>query len=281
MSNADLWYVKLADGDVHRVTLDELDQAFQAGHIDEETMVLAARATQWTKLGALAGLDESPAVQVVVPRAAAGPAPYTPTPAPYLAAPTPCLPATNTVRPVSVDLSDVDVDFGAIPRPKASGKRVAVALLAVAILGCVGAVAARRPSWAGPYIARATSYLSRAGLYGSRWHPFGAAAQPPPPAVGEAVASPSPPGPLPVTAAAAITPPSSGGSPLSPQFTDQSNPEAKLTPQQKQKLVDADRDRAQKTKGRTRGSATHAGAKVKSTGFTTGGSKFDPLNSSI
>src|SRR5512135_929684 len=54
----ELWYVKLANGDVHRVTLDQLDGAFQAGHIDESTMVLAAGGSTWTKLGDLAGLDD-------------------------------------------------------------------------------------------------------------------------------------------------------------------------------------------------------------------------------
>ena len=56
--SGDSWYVKLSDGDVHRVTLDQLDEAFQAGHIDGNTMVLASGATQWTKLGALAGIDD-------------------------------------------------------------------------------------------------------------------------------------------------------------------------------------------------------------------------------
>ena len=57
----ELWYVKLANGDVHRVTIDQLDGAFQAGHIDESTMVLAAGASQWTKLGDIAGLDDESA----------------------------------------------------------------------------------------------------------------------------------------------------------------------------------------------------------------------------
>ena len=57
----ELWYVKLPNGDVHRVTIDQLDGAFQAGHIDESTMVLAAGASQWTKLGDIAGLDEESA----------------------------------------------------------------------------------------------------------------------------------------------------------------------------------------------------------------------------
>jgi GYF domain 2 len=284
MSNADLWYVKLAQGDVHRVTLDQLDQAFQAGHIDEETMVLAAGATQWTKLGQLAGLDEAPPVQVVAPRAAPAPMPCTPTPALYLAAPTPNVPGTHSFRPVSVDLSDVDTDFAAIPVRKASGTRWGLAVIAMAVLGSVGAVAVKRPPWASPYIARATSYVSRAGLGGRSFGSFGTAAQPPPAVANEAAAPPSPAPATPVVAAAeAIKLPPSGASPLSPQFTDQANPETKLTPEQKQKLLDADKDRAQKAKSRPRGSAAHgAGApKVKSTGFTTGGSKFDPLNSSI
>src|SRR6202012_4504040 len=57
-SSGELWYVKLADGDVHRVTLDQLDEAFQAGHIDGDTMVLEAGGSQWKKLGDLAGIDD-------------------------------------------------------------------------------------------------------------------------------------------------------------------------------------------------------------------------------
>jgi hypothetical protein len=64
-TSGDHWYVKLSDGDVHRVTLDQLDEAFQAGHIDGETMVLASGATQWTKLGALAGIDDAEEVEPI------------------------------------------------------------------------------------------------------------------------------------------------------------------------------------------------------------------------
>ncbi|MGD0525585.1 MAG: hypothetical protein ABSE49_10595 [Polyangiaceae bacterium] len=79
-----LWYVKTEDGDVHRVTLDQLDEAFQAGRIDENVMVLAAGAQKWAKLSDLAGLDEP----------ATAPAPSV-------------LP--NSLRPVSMDLS-LDLD---------------------------------------------------------------------------------------------------------------------------------------------------------------------------
>ncbi len=72
----ELWYVKLPNGDVHRVTIDQLDGAFQAGHIDESTMVLAAGASQWTKLGEIAGIDgESEATEPPAePEAQAAPA---------------------------------------------------------------------------------------------------------------------------------------------------------------------------------------------------------------
>src|SRR5258708_5359491 len=56
--SANGWYVQLADGDLHRVTLDQLDEAFQLGHIGVSTMVLAPGGSRWTKLGHLASIDE-------------------------------------------------------------------------------------------------------------------------------------------------------------------------------------------------------------------------------
>ncbi len=60
-SDESVWfYVKLDDGDVQRLTLEQLDTAFQAGFIDADTLVLASNQTQWAKLGRLAGLDDAP-----------------------------------------------------------------------------------------------------------------------------------------------------------------------------------------------------------------------------
>jgi len=87
-----LWYVKTDDGDVHRVTLDQLDEAFQAGRIDENVMVLGGDATRWTKLGQLAGLDE--------PQRAA--------------------PLASSLRPVSMDLS-LGVDENVFRRKSRKG----------------------------------------------------------------------------------------------------------------------------------------------------------------
>ncbi|HEY3822048.1 MAG TPA: hypothetical protein VGL81_33005 [Polyangiaceae bacterium] len=102
-----LWYVKTPDGDVHRVTLDQLDEAFQAGRIDENVMVLAAGAQKWAKLSALAGLDE-PATSPVVP---------------------------SSLRPVSMDLSlDLD-DENAFRKKSRKGLVIGVAAGILAVFG--------------------------------------------------------------------------------------------------------------------------------------------------
>jgi hypothetical protein len=108
-----LWYVKTADGDVHRVTLDQLDEAFQAGRIEETVMVLAPGATKWAKLGELAGLDEP-----------AKPAPVTP-----FAAVVP-----NSLRPVSMDLS-LDLDDNAFKKKSRKGVVVGTVIGILAIFG--------------------------------------------------------------------------------------------------------------------------------------------------
>lgn len=53
----DLWRVQLGTGEIRAMSLDALDEAFQAGIIDEGTPVLAPGATSWTKLADAAGLD--------------------------------------------------------------------------------------------------------------------------------------------------------------------------------------------------------------------------------
>jgi hypothetical protein len=53
----DLWRVQLGSGELRAMSLDALDDAFQAGTIDEGTPVLPPGATTWTKLGDAAGLE--------------------------------------------------------------------------------------------------------------------------------------------------------------------------------------------------------------------------------
>ena len=53
----DLWRVQLATGEVRVMSLDALDDAFQAGIITESSPVLPPGATAWTRLADAAGLD--------------------------------------------------------------------------------------------------------------------------------------------------------------------------------------------------------------------------------
>ena len=55
--STDLWRVQLATGEVRAMTLDALDDAFQANIITESTPVLPPGATAWTRLADAAGLD--------------------------------------------------------------------------------------------------------------------------------------------------------------------------------------------------------------------------------
>ena len=326
-NSGDSWYVKLADGDVHRVTLNQLDEAFQAGHIDAETMVLAAGESQWTKLGALAGIDEEdvpieaepsqgPTEDGYVPqlptrpgqRALPQPVSMPPAPAPMRTAlpapvavpqsayPSPmvaALPssdarpnfapstavATNgystrsvaglhtptSLRPVSVDSGDLDMEIGRMR--KGSGKRWVASVLAVGALASgLGYVAAQRPHWA-------QSLLIRAGWHGSSQTV--AASAPPPPAP-EAPAEPAPAPVAPPPAPPAAAPGSD--SPLNPHFTDR----ADHVDDSKARVADGAKDAKSKSRKGHGGGAAHApSSKSKSSAFTTTGSKYDPLNSSI
>lgn len=358
--SGDSWYVKLSDGDVHRVTLDQLDEAFQAGHIDGDTMVLASGATQWTKLGALAGIDDdgeieaeisAPAIPAqseprhvaspgyggraagtgpqtfgaaatmpanhgawpapsaplgTIPQAASAPAAGAPAFAPSFngARPTygvqspqirpmqlnsPGVPAgaapwsppltaaraplPNSLRPVSLDFEDVGSD--AFKLRRGSGKRWFAALLVLSVLGGAGFVAVRRPSWAQPYLNRIAFLRGSSESTAVATAPPVVPVVPPPapPATAVAPPTPEPVPPAPATAAAAGD--------LNPHFTDRTD---RLTDDQKLRLADADKQKSKGHKNRaTAGTSHHAGpaASKKPTTFTTGGNKFDPLNSSI
>ena len=218
-----LWYVKTDDGDVHRVTLDQLDEAFQAGRIDENVMVLAAGAQKWAKLSALAGLDE-------------------PAPAPMM---------PSSLRPVSMDLSlDLDVDENAFR--KKSRKGLVIGTVA-GILAVFGGILVMNRS----HVGSDTTPVAAAA----------AAPVAPPPVV---AASPAP--PMPLTTAAPVPTESSLN---------------KLNDDQKVKLAAADKALEVKSKSRKKsreaatGGKSHSSAKYKSQGFTTGGSKGDPLNATF
>lgn len=180
----------------------------------------------------------------------------------------PGAPLPNSLRPISMDFEDLGDE--ALKLRRGSGKRWVAAALVLTVLGAAGVVSVRRPSWAQPY-------LSRIGLRGPS-DSMAATSPPPPP-----VAPPLPPAPPPAVATPEPVPPTTapaaaaGDSPLSPHFTDRNTDDSKL------RAADTDKSKAKGHKARAAaGAARHAPApKGKPNGFTTGGSKYDPLNSSI
>ncbi len=249
MPDADLWYVMLADGDVHRVTLDQLDEAFQAGHIDQETLVLAEGARHWTQLGKLAGLEETPEP--------------------------PRMPVTTSFRPVSIDLTDADpadLDLEDLPFRARSGKKWFAALGAVAMIATIAGVATTKPWWVRPAMANLHALVDRAMHRNSPSMPAVAAL--PPPAADPAPAVAPTPAPQPVSTSATMQAPA--------QPVAATAASDRFSPEQKQKLLDADKQLKAKSHARSVGPVTaHPSSKNKFGGFTTGGNKFDPLNSAI
>lgn len=264
-SSGETWYVKLANGDVHPVTLEQLDWAFEQGHIDVNTLVLPEEGKGWVRLGEAAGLDEelvetaspAPVAQAVAaPVTAPAPArvvPPSPTPmvasyapAPRAAAVVPSyVPVANSLRPFSMDTNDFDLND--VPFKKKSGKGWIVAVLSLAVMGGGVGIAA----------TRAHGDSSSA--------PQAAAVQAPPPAETHI------PYQTPTPVATTTAPP--GDSPLNPRFTQA----------QKDQLLKADKQHDEKAKSHASngGGGARPSGKYKSVGFTTGGNKYDPLNSNL
>jgi len=243
-AEGNLWYVKTADGDVARMTLDQIDEAFNAGRIDVDTMCLPDGAIRWARLGDLAGLDA-------------------PAPAPAAAAPAPApayaySPVPNSLRPVSMDLSD---DVEEAPFARKSGKGRVVGFVAVAaVLGAAGFFAVRSGAVHLPGLGSTT---------------VAAAAAAPPPAL-----PPAPPPPAPEPAPSTATPTTPGDLYALPTPSASADPGSRFTADQKAKLLAADKAREDKAKARhkARWHGHPKSSRYKAQGFTTGGSKYDPLN---
>ena len=57
-AESDFFFVQLPNGQHKAMSLDELDEAYQAGSIDEGTPVRPDGASEWSTLGALVGGDD-------------------------------------------------------------------------------------------------------------------------------------------------------------------------------------------------------------------------------
>jgi hypothetical protein len=111
----ELWSILLPSGEVRTGTLDQLDEAFNAGCVDASALVLAPGATEWSTIGALAGLDDE----------APAPSPETLRPVAFDAA----LPSQESLRAIPFDADEPEP----APTPRKSRGRWIVAATAAAV----------------------------------------------------------------------------------------------------------------------------------------------------
>lgn len=102
-----VWFVQISPSQMRAMTLDELDDAFQHGRIDEHTLVREDGKTDWAALGNVAGLEAADAA-----------------------------PLSESLRPVVSNVSDLDFDL-TLPRRSRRG----LVLSAMALAAVVGAIA--------------------------------------------------------------------------------------------------------------------------------------------
>ncbi|HEX7604118.1 MAG TPA: DUF4339 domain-containing protein, partial [Polyangiaceae bacterium] len=115
--HSEIWHVRLPNGESREGTLEQLDEAFQAGAINESTLVRREGTSEWVTLAAAAGLEPAPA------------------PVPMQSAPPP---------PVVSDLEDLDLGATAL---RSSKRGVFVGLAAaVAVFAAAGIFVVRNGS---------------------------------------------------------------------------------------------------------------------------------------
>jgi hypothetical protein len=153
MSVESQWYVRLANGNVITVSLDDLDAAFQRGDVNESTLVFRQGMKEWLPLGEAAGLDEANDTTQTAPPEMQQPAAQIAQLAPITAPPSSMTPFAVSVAPVSqytVQPSTMPVAFDTPasfdpymdePQFKSSKKKVIFGVIAAAAvigLGIVG-----------------------------------------------------------------------------------------------------------------------------------------------
>ena len=281
----DRYHTQVEAGDVRLFTLDQLDAAFNAGLIHENTYVCLEGGDEWLTLGEVAGLgDEEPEpapAPVPVPhRAGFAASPSVVPAAPYSVAP---MVMPNSLRPVVNDLSfdDFDPDMMAMRPKRRAGKIVAgLAVVALGALGFVvvqsGGIKLPKLGVSGVGQASAAS-LSLAGVKEPKPAPklespapAAEPAKPEPPKVDESKPS--------ETAAATTDSKDS-------EATSDKTKADRLSEDMKAALLNKDKKQAseQKRKKATRGAVAAARPKPGkgATGFKSGGSAYDPLNGKL
>jgi hypothetical protein len=245
-----VWHVQVEDEGVKIWSLDQLDAAYKAGLVDDETFVFEDGASEWQTLGALLNGDddepEPPPVRESAAPQSFGPPSYVP----QSLAPqafTPQSFAPSSLMPQSMAPMVSDIDELEVPAQFRSKKRGFGIVAAVAFVTCGVAVLGFK--------------------FGTR-----ASSEPPPvAAVAPPVAAPPPPAPV---AAAPMVNPAEAAAAAAQRLNDD----------QRKALLDADKAREAKLDAKHKARAASAGShhKSKEKGpFQNGGDKYDPLNAKL
>jgi len=281
----DRYYTQVDAGDVRLFTLDQLDAAFNAGLIHENTYVCLEGDSTWLTLAEVAGLgDEEPepvSGPQPVPYRAALPSPIPGYSSPYYVPP--------SIAPVSHDLSlaldDDDIEMMSMKRKRRWGGKV-VALLTVGALGALGFMVVQSGGIRGvklpPELAKLVGQQQSAAA--SLTLPKAEATP--------AVKAPAPveaPKPEPVKAEEPKADPLPAVA-SDDKSADKSSEKAKegdrFSDEMKEALLNKDKKQASKVKGKKAAraalAAKHSSSKPKAPpGFKAGGSAYDPLNGKL
>ncbi len=289
----DRYHTQIEAGDVRLFTLDQLDAAFNAGLIHENTYVCLEGGSDWLTLGEVAGLgDEEPesapvhaAVSVPQSRqltAAPTYGAYAASPSVIPAAPYSVAPMVmpRSIAPVTNDLSfDDDFEMMAM-RPKRRAGKV-VAGLAVLALGGLGFAVVQSGGLRLPKLDldQSVGQATAASLTLSSLKDAQAAPAPTPMAEAAKPEPPTAEEPKPADAAPAADAAKTDANASAKKADDRFSEEMKaalLNKDQKQ----ADTQKHKKA-ARTTVAAKHAKAGKSSGGFKSGGSVYDPLNGKL
>jgi hypothetical protein len=293
----DRYHTQVEDGDVRLFTLDQLDAAFNAGLIHENTYVCLEGNTEWLTLGEVAGLGDEEPVSAPVPVAAPVPharqlsaaptygavaaSPSVIPTAPYSVAP---MVMPRSIAPVVNDFSfDDDFEMNAMRPKRRAGKVIAgLAVLALGGLGfaVVQSGGIKLPNLKlDPSVGQASAAsLTMSGLKDS---------PKPSPQAAPVVEAAKMEAPKPAEPVAAAEPSKATDSDAS---ASAKKPEDRFSEEMKAALLNKDKKQAvgqKQKKAAAHGAvaAKHpapAGKAGKSaTGFKTGGSAYDPLNGKL
>ena len=300
----DRYHTQIEAGDVRLFTLDQLDAAFNAGLIHENTYVCLEGGSDWLTLGEVAGLGDEEPESAPVPVAAPFPQSRQLTAAPtyggYAASPSviPAAPYSvapmvmpRSIAPVTNDLSfDDDFEMMAM-RPKRRAGKV-VAGLAVLALGGLGFAVVQSGGIKLPklHLDQNVGQSAAASLTLS--------------SLKDTQATPTPPAPAPVAEAAKAEPPkaeepkAADAAPAAEATkTDGTKTDAdssakkgddRFSEDMKAALLNKDKKQTETQKHKKVARTAVAAKQAKagkpgksSTGFKTGGSSYDPLNGKL